>query len=62
MDEAFIEHPEDNVDGYQRQQDQNGLGGERIHERGGRPLEAGIDAGGKANAAFGILDGIGGLT
>ena len=44
MDVALVEHAQHDVDRDQRGQDQQRLVGQRILERRGRALEAGLDA------------------
>ena len=62
MDEAFVEHPERDVDGEERGDDEDGLVGERILKCGGGALEAGVNGFRETNAAFDLLNSFGGLS
>ena len=57
MDVALVEHAEHDVHGDDGRQDQERLVGEGGLERLGGPLEAGVDGGGQADLALGLLDG-----
>ena len=57
VDVALVEHPEDDVDGDERGQDEKGLGGQRGLEGLGRALEARPDGGGQPDLPLGVLDG-----
>ena len=58
VDEALIEHAQDDVDGEDRGGDQHELVVERILEGEGGPLEVGQDAGREGDLALGALDGV----
>ena len=57
VNEAFVQHAEHDVDRDQRGQDQQRLVGQRVLERGGRALEAGLQAGRHVHLLLHLVDG-----
>jgi len=62
VDQAFIQHPQNDVDDDQRGQNQEGLTGERALKRRRSSLESAVDGARHADLAHGLLDGNGGLS
>ena len=62
MDVALVEHPEHDVDGDKRGEDEDGLTRERVFKGCGRALETGAKCGRETEGPLGVLDGLGGLT
>ena len=62
MDIALVKHTEHDVDSDQCREDQQRLVGQRSLKCGGGALEAGVDAGGHADALLHGIDGLNGVT
>ena len=58
MDVAFIENTQDDVHGYERGQNQDGLVRKRAKERGGSALERGLNAWWHSDLIFDGIDGV----
>src|SRR6185437_44733 len=62
MNEALIQHSEDDVDHDQRGQNQQSLAGERVFKGGGGALEVGLHGGGKVHSVGYFVDGANGVA
>ncbi len=62
VNEALVQHAEHDVDGDQRGEDQQRFVGERILERGGGALEAGLHAGRHVHLFLHLVNGGDGLA